>query len=207
MKVIFGTTNKRKIEDLQNLVNTLKLNIEIISLEDINWDREKIEENGHTVEENSLIKANAVYDFCKKHEINYTIITDDTGLFCEALENEPGIYTARYADDELAKDPSLPKYQCVIKLLKNLEFADNRKAKYKCAITCMMANGSYYQEIGETNGTIAKSIIGELKRPYFYSIFIPEGFDKAFNKLSKDELQEMYRYKALKKVLEKLNLK
>lgn len=49
MKVIFGTTNKRKVEDLQNLVNVLKLNIEIISLEDINWDRKKIEENGHTV--------------------------------------------------------------------------------------------------------------------------------------------------------------
>ena len=85
MKLIFGTTNKRKAEDLQNIINELNLNIEVLSMEDIEWDRGEIEENGSTIEENSLIKAQAILSFCKEHNIDYPIITDDAGLFVEVL--------------------------------------------------------------------------------------------------------------------------
>ena len=57
MKLIFGTTNKRKVEDLQNIINEMNLNIEVVSMEDIGWDRGEIDENGSTIEKNSLIKA------------------------------------------------------------------------------------------------------------------------------------------------------
>ena len=60
MKLIFGTTNKRKVEDLQNIINEMNLDIEVISMEDIGWDRGEIEENGSTIEDNSLIKAQAI---------------------------------------------------------------------------------------------------------------------------------------------------
>ena len=80
---------------------------------------------GLTIEENSLIKAQAIYDFCTLNNITYPIITDDAGLFCESLNGEPGIYTARYADDELSLNPELPKHQCVIKLLRNLNNVEN----------------------------------------------------------------------------------
>lgn len=130
MKIIFGTTNKRKIEDLQNIIDELNQNIKVLSVTDIGWDRGDIDENGATIEENSLIKAKAIYDFCQEKEITYPIITDDAGLFCEPLNGEPGIYTARYAADELNKNPELPKYQCVIKLLQNLHQSTNRKAIY-----------------------------------------------------------------------------
>lgn len=203
MKLIFGTTNKRKTEDLQNIINELGLNIEVISMEDIGWNRGEINENGTTIEENSLIKAQAIFCFCKEHNIEYPIMTDDAGLFVDALNGEPGVYTARYADDELLENKELPKYQCVIKLLRKLKDDKNRNAKYRCCVTTMMPNGDYYQEIGESKGTIAKDIIGELKKPYFYSIFILDNTNVAFNELKGEELNNTYRYNALRKALKK----
>lgn len=205
MKIIFGTTNQRKTEDLQNIVNELKLNIEILSMKDIGWDRGEIDENGNSIEENSLIKSNAILNFCKENNISYPIITDDAGLFCESLNGEPGIYTTRYADDELTLNPKLPKHQCVLKLLRILNDKKNRKASYKCCVTCMMPDGTYFQELGESKGHIAKDIIGELKKPYFYSVFILDGYDKAFSALNEKELKDTYRYNALKKTLVKIN--
>ena len=203
MKLIFGTTNKRKVEDLQNIINEMNLDIEVISMEDTGWDRGEIDENGSTIEENSLIKAKAILSFCHDHNIDYPIMTDDAGLFVDALNGEPGIYTARYADDELALDPSLPKHQCVVKLLRKMNGEENRKAKYRCCVTSMMPNGDYHQEIGESEGTIANEIIGELKKPYFYSVFILNGTNVAFNELKGEELDSTYRYNAIRKSLKR----
>jgi len=204
MKIIFGTTNKRKIEDLKNLVLSLNLDIEVLSLSDIGF-LEEIEETGKTLEENSLIKARIIHDFCKSNNLNYQVITDDSGLFVESLNGEPGIYTGRYADYELSQDKTLPKYQCVIKLLNNLEGIENRNAKYMCVVTYMFEDGSYFQETGETLGVISKEILGNLEKPYFYSIFILNEYQKVFSNLDKEELNETYRYKALRKTLKRLN--
>lgn len=203
MKLIFGTTNKRKTEDLQSIINEMSLEIEVVSMEDIGWDRGEIDETGTTIEENSLIKAQAIFSFCQDHDIHYPIMTDDAGLFVDALNGEPGIYTARYADDELELDPSLPKYQCVVKLLRNMNGEENRKAKYRCCVTCMMPNGDYYQEIGESEGTIANDIIGELKKPYFYSVFVLNDTNVAFNDLKGEGLDNTYRYNAIRKSLKR----
>ncbi len=205
MKVIFGTTNKRKIEDLQNISNQFNLGLDILSMDDIGWNLGEIDEIGNTLEENSLIKAQAIYDFCQKEEISYPIITDDAGLFCDALNGEPGIKTARYADEEIALNPTLPKYQCVYKLLEKLDGETNRKATYYCVVTCMMPDKTYFQEMGESQGTIATEVIGEMKRPYFYSVFVLEGSDKPFNQLKPEELSDTYRYSALKKTLKKIS--
>lgn len=204
MKLIFGTTNKRKVEDLQNTINKMKLDIQVLSMADIGWDRGEIDENGSTIEENSLIKAQSILDFCKEHNIDYPIMTDDAGLFVDALNGEPGVYTARYADDEIALDPKLPKYQCVIKLLRKLNNESNRNATYRCCVTTMMSNGEYHQELGESKGTIAKEIIGELSKPYFYSVFVLNGTNVAFNKLNSEELDNTYRYSALQKSLKRI---
>ena len=201
MKLIFGTTSKRKKEDLQNTINKMNLSIEVLSMEDIGWNRGEIEENGSTIEENSLIKAQAILSFCKDHNIDYPIMADDAGLFVEELNGEPGVYTARYADDELAMNSDLPKYQCVIKLLRKLNNKENRRATYRCCVTTMMPDGKYHQELGESEGTIAKEIIGDLTKPYFYSVFILNGTNVAFNKLKPNELEDTYRYKALRKAL------
>lgn len=204
MKIVFGTTNKRKIEDLKNIIKEMELNIEVLSMEDIDWDRGEIEENGSTIEENSLIKAKALLAFCKANNIEYPILTDDAGLYVDALNGDPGIYTSRYADKEIEENPSLPKHQCVIKLLEKLKGQDNRKAQYRCCVTIMEPNGKYIQEFGESNGNIATEIIGPLAKPFFYSVFILAGTNVAFNKLEIKELKNTYRYKALKKALNKI---
>ena len=125
-------------------------------------------------------------------------------MFCESLNGEPGIYTARYADDEKKLDTNLPDYQCVVKLLRKLNDVENRNASYRCCVTYMLSNGEYFQELEESKGHIAEEIIGELKRPYFYSVFILNGYDKAFSDLSKEELDNTYRYNAIKKTLIKI---
>ena len=204
MKIIFGTTNERKKNDLQDLIDELNLDLQVLSMEDIGWDRGEIEEYGATIQENSLIKAQAIFNFCKDHNIEYPIITDDAGLFVDALDGRPGIYTARYADDEIALDPSLPKYQCVVKILRELNGEENRKATYRCCVTTMLPSYEYDQEIGETEGTIAEDIIGELKKPYFYSVFKTKGTDVPFNQLTEEELKDTYRHVALRKTLTKL---
>ncbi len=204
MQIIFGTTNHRKTEDLQNIINEMNLDLEVLSMKDIGWDRGEIEEIGSTIEENSLIKANAILSFCKDHNIKNPIITDDAGLFVNALNGEPGVYTARYADDELSLNPNFPKYQCVIKLLNKLNGEKNRNATYRCCVTVMLPNGEYHQEIGESKGSISEKIIGELKKPYFYSVFILKGTNVAFNSLEGKELNNTYRYNALRKSLKKI---
>lgn len=204
MKIIFGTTNKRKQMDLQKLSHSLNLDFEILNMDDIGWNKGEIEENGQTIEENAFIKAKALYDFCHEKCLNYPIITDDTGLFCETLNGDPGLYTARYADDEMLDNKDVPPHQCVIKLLRNLKEKENRRACYRCCVTCILPDGSHFQEFGESNGVIAKDIVGELKKPYFYTIFIIDEYQKAFSDLTDEELMNTFRYQTLKKVLLKL---
>jgi len=204
VKVIFGTTSDRKIKDLINIINLLELNIEVLNMNDIGWNLGEIEENGTTLEENSLIKAETIYKFCKDNNINYPIITDDSGLFVDALDGEPGIYTARYADCELEKNPLLPKYQCVFKLLDKLKNKNNRCAKFKCAVTCMYPDGTFFQELGETEGKIANEVVGALTKPYFYSVFLLKENGKSFDSLNDSELLETYRFKTLSMVIKKI---
>lgn len=205
MTIIFATTNERKIEDLKNLIDNLKLNIDVKSLKDIGWNRGEIFETGSTLEENSLIKANAVYEFCKDNNILYPIITDDAGLFVESLNGEPGVYTGRYADEELKQDRTLPKHECVNKLLKKLNGISKRSAYYKCVVTCMYHDKTYFQESDVSYGKITESIKEPLKKPYFYSVFMLDGTNKTFNELKKEELDNTYRYNALKKILNRIN--
>lgn len=204
MTIIFGTTNERKIEDLKNIIKKFELDIEVKSLTDIFWNRGEIEETGNTLEENSLIKATAIYDFCINNNISYPILTDDAGLFVESLNGEPGIYTGRYADEELKKNPSLPKHECVNKLLRKLNGISDRRAYYKCVVTCMYPDGTYFQDFGISNGEIEERIVEPLRKPYFYSIFKLINADKTFNLLNEEELNDSYRYIALNKVLTKV---
>ena len=130
MKIIFGTTNDRKVADLKNQARKMKMNLNVLSMNHIGWNLGEIKEDGMTIEENSLIKAKAIHDFCTKKGIALPIITDDAGLFVDALNGESGIYTARYAEAERRENPKLPKHQCVIKLLDKLKNVDNRNAEY-----------------------------------------------------------------------------
>ena len=88
MKIIYGTGNKEKLKQVEEFFKDNNINVELLSLKDINFNGEIIE-NGETFEENSLIKAKAIKAFCNKNNINEIILTDDAGLCVDALNGKP----------------------------------------------------------------------------------------------------------------------
>lgn len=203
MKIIFATTNERKLLDVRSVIEHEDFDAEILSLNDIGFIGD-IEETGKTLEDNSIIKAKAVKIFCNTRNINYTIISDDSGLFINSLNGEPGINTSRYAEEEIKANPLLPKYECVNKALRKLENSNNRSAQFRCALTCITEDNAVITATSVTNGSISNSIQGEIANPYFYSVFIPVGSDKTLNQFNEEELFDTCRYLGFKSLLGKI---
>lgn len=182
MKIIYGTS-KRKNRASKRILEYKKSNIEIISLKDIKFN-EHIEENGTTFEENSLIKAIAIKEFCNKNNINEIIMTDDAGLCIDALEGNPGIYSARYAGENSTQ---LDKINKILNEMKEVKDS-NRTAEFVCVLTVILPNNEKLVCRGETKGKIALKP-SELGKLTYGPIFIPDGFDKTLNELSPQELR------------------
>lgn len=85
MKIIYGSGNKAKIEKVINFFNANNINLEILSLKDIGFNKNIIED-GKTFEENSLIKARAIKEYCEEKQINEIIITDDARTMCRCVK-------------------------------------------------------------------------------------------------------------------------
>ena len=200
MKLIYGTTNKGKLNKVKEYLEYKKANIELLSLQDINFN-EDVEENGTTFEENSMIKARAIRKFCDENNIEIPVVTDDAGLCIDALNGEPGVYSARYAGDHAPQNISINK---VLDKMKNVE-DEKRTAKFVCVLTLIMPNGKIYVERGETLGKITKTP-GPLGKLTYGPIFIPDGFNKTMNELTEEELGETHREKALNKIIEDLKI-
>lgn len=193
MKVIYGTTNKNKIIEMQQYFKDY--NMELISLNDIGFD-EVIIEDGDTFLKNSLIKAQAIKKFCNKKNIFYPILTDDAGLCVKALNNRPGVHTARYAGDHA------PQIDNINKLLNELKECDDRGATFYCALT-FVYNDEFIQVEGYKRGYIAKTP-GTLGGFTFGPLFVPDGYDKPYNDL-KDF--ETHRHNAICRLIDILNKK
>lgn len=198
MKIIYGTSNKGKIEQVKEYLEYKKENIEIVSLIDIGFD-EEIVEDGKTFEENSLIKAKAIKSFCDKNNIHEIIMTDDAGLCIDALNGEPGVYSARYAGDHAPQIESITK---VLNKMKDVKDED-RTAKFVCVLTLMMPDGTIKVARGETLGKIVKTP-GPLGKLTYGPIFIPNGFNKTMNELTDEELGDTHREKALNQIIKYL---
>lgn len=198
MKIVYGTSNKGKIEQVKEYLEYKKENIEIVSLIDIGFD-EEIVEDGKTFEENSLIKAKAIKSFCDKNNIHEIIMTDDAGLCIDALNGEPGVYSARYAGDHAPQIESITK---VLNKMKDVKDED-RTAKFVCVLTLMMPDGTIKVARGETLGKIVKTP-GPLGKLTYGPIFIPNGFNKTMNELTDEELGATHREKALNQIIKYL---
>ena len=198
MKIIYGSGNKAKIEKVINFFKANKFDIEVLSLKDIGFNKEIIE-NGKTFEENSLIKAKAIKEFCEENKINEIIVTDDAGLCVDALDGRPGVYSARYAGDHASQEETINK---LLNELKDVP-QDKRTATFVCVLTCILQNGESFSVRGETKGSIAHKpgLMGKLT---YGPIFVPEKFGKVMNELTQEELGETHREKALKELVEKL---
>ena len=192
MKLILASNNKNKLREFKQL--TADMDVEIISQREAGCDFE-VEETGTTFEENSFLKADAV-----TKATGIAAIADDSGLCVDALNGEPGVYSARYCPKEGASDEDRYNY-----LLGKLESAENRSARFVCCITCTMPNGDVLRTRGECEGYIMREPHGEGGFGYD-PVFHPLCVDRGMAELSPDEKNAIsHRGKALRNFLKKLN--
>lgn len=188
IKLVFATNNAHKLEEVKAILS----NFEIVSLAEINCFDE-IPETANTLEGNAILKANYITE-------NYGLncFADDTGLEVEALNNEPGVYSARYAGTNCNAEENM------CKLLKNLANNSNRKAKFKTVIALNL-NGKQYLFEGICKGEILVEKKGSSGFGYD-PIFKPDGFSKTFaemNITTKGTIS--HRGKAIQKLVTFLN--
>lgn len=166
MKIVFATNNANKILEIQSM---LPKTIEIISLESIGC-HEEIPETADTIEENAIMKANYVTE-----KYGYDCFADDTGLEVDALNGEPGVFSARYAGEQRSAEDNMTL------LLSNLEDKTNRKAQFKTVITLNL-KGKQYLFTGIARGEITLERAGNQGFGYD-PIFRPENYQETFAQL------------------------
>ena len=201
MKIILATNNEHKLSEIRSIFDK---DIEVLSMKDVGIDTD-IEENGETIFENSRIKAVYVTTELKKKNFPfpYTVISDDTGLMVEALNDEPGVYSARYAGGE--GHDSEANMQL---LLKKLNGCENRKAHFSTIITLIEEKASFLSHMmffeGRVDGTILKEKHGTEGFGYD-PIFQPDGYDCSFAEMGIDLKNKIsHRAIAIGKVAEYL---
>ena len=189
-QLLIGTNNKGKLREIKAL---LPKNIKIFSTSDFNLSSPK--ENGKTFSENSLIKAKF---FSKKS--NQICMSDDSGLEIKLLDNQPGIFSARWGGKKNNFDLAIKKV--FKKLDNNVLNWKNRKinAKFICALTIYWPSGKFITKIGSIDGRISNNKVG--KKGFGYDpIFIPLGSKKTFGQMSpKKKYKIDHRYRAFQKI-------
>ena len=183
--LIFATGNQNKLLEINKIIPN---NVKIISLKDLKFS-DDIPENENTIEGNAIYKAKYIYN-----KFNTNVFSDDTGLEVEALNGEPGVYSARYAGEACDSNDNINK------LLKKLKKKKNRSARFKTVIALIIENKIHTFE-GIINGEILKNPIGENGFGYD-SIFRPAGYSKSFAELSINEKNIIsHRSLAIKKLI------
>ena len=171
MRLVFASNNAHKLAEVRSI---MPAGIEVLSLHDIGFEHE-IDETGTTLEENSAIKAEAVYQWIVEngHCTLDGVFADDTGLEIDALGGKPGVYTARWAGEPAANRK---------KALAELTGKEDRSAQFRTVITLIKASGERIAVSGIVRGRIATEEYGEGGFGYD-PVFIPEGYDKTFGEL------------------------
>lgn len=170
MTICFATNNPNKLREIRQLLGD---EVEIKSLEDIGCN-EELPETSDTLEDNSLEKAQYVYD-----QYGVDCFADDTGLEVAALDGAPGLYTARYAGEERSNIANMEL------LLKNLQGVTHRFAQFKTVIT-LIQGGKSVQFLGVAGGEIADQLHGE-KGFGYDPVFRPTGYQQTFAEMSAEE--------------------
>ncbi len=185
-ELVFATNNAHKVEEVTHAVGT---QFKILSLKDIGFDDE-IEETGTTFKENASIKTNFIY---KKYKRN--CFGDDSGLEIEALNGEPGVFSARYAGEHGNHEANTAR------VLDQLQNVKNRKAQFKTVISLILEGKEYWFE-GIVPGTIRTVKAG--KQGFGYDpIFQPDGYEVTFAEMPLSEKNKIsHRGKAMAKLID-----
>ena len=184
-KLVFSTNNEHKLEEVRAKLGKY---YQVISLKDLGDDTD-VPETGDTLEENAMIKADYLWN---TYQLN--CFADDTGLEVEALDNAPGVYSARYAGEHKSSEDN------VAKLLKELEGKENRRARFRTVIALIMGGKRYLFE-GKIEGTITTSPKGTSGFGYD-PVFQADGYDKTFAELTLEDKNNIsHRAKAVEQLV------
>ncbi len=185
MQICFASNNKNKHTEIQALLGSA---IQLQTLEEIGC-LDELPETQNTLEGNAQQKAEYVYT-----KFNIACFADDTGLEVEALNGEPGVYSARYAGPQRNSQDNMAL------LLKQLQGKSSRKAQFKTVITYIDQNG-IKSFTGISSGTISENLSGDQGFGYD-PIFIPDGTHKTFGEMSLAEKNQFsHRSKATAKLV------
>ncbi|MCR4925559.1 MAG: XTP/dITP diphosphatase [Clostridiales bacterium] len=191
MDFLIATHNMKKRNELQRILEPLGVNV--LTAEQAGISLTDVEETGTTFEENAALKAHS-----GAKESGMPTIADDSGLMVDALNGEPGVYSARYAGDHGNDEKNIDK------LLKNLEGveAEKRTARFVSAVCCVFPDGREFTVRGECEGLIAFERHGNGGFGYD-PVFMVDGV--SFGELSAQQKDKLsHRGNALRKLAEKL---
>lgn len=182
--LVFATSNPNKLKEVKAM---LQGQFELKSLKDIGCT-EEIPETAPTIEGNAIQKATYV-----REHYQLDCFAEDTGLEIDALDGEPGVYTARYAGPARDADANM---DLVLEKLASLE---NRSAQFKTVIA-LIQNGQTHTFEGIVRGTIAHQKSGETGFGYD-PIFIPEGYQRTFSEMTAEEKNQIsHRARAIQQL-------
>ena len=193
MKVVLASKNPHKLVEISQI--TEKFGMELVLESQLGVDID-VEETGSTFEENSFLKAEAVMK-----ATGLPALADDSGIAVDAVNGEPGIYSARYGFDD-----SLDDFGRLQLLLKNTEDVPDgqRQAQFVCVITFVTPDGKVIQARGEVHGELLRAPFGEGGFGYDPIFYYPP-FGKSLAQVSPAEKNSVsHRANALKVFYEKL---
>ncbi|MGN1040861.1 MAG: RdgB/HAM1 family non-canonical purine NTP pyrophosphatase [Candidatus Fimimonas sp.] len=190
MKLIIASNNKHKVEEISTILQGKFEEIVPLAQTGIVCDPE---ENGATFLENAIIKATEIGKLC-----DCCVLADDTGLCVDALNGEPGVFSARYASN--CHDDAANRR----KLLQNLHGVQNRSAHFECVVVLRYPNGKLVSASGRVDGRILEQELGENGFGYD-SLFFSNELGKTFAQATSAEKNAIsHRGRALHALLEML---
>lgn len=187
-EIVLASANKKKIAELKDLLKDAS----VLSLNDIGFHQE-IEEPFFTFNENAFQKANTIHQFCSKN-----VLADDSGICIQALNDAPGVLSARFAGHGATDQDNLDK------VLFELKDKTDRRAYYK-AVLCLIWNDAVHYFEGECHGILIDTPIGTNGFGYD-PIFVPDGYTETFAQLDPSIKQQIsHRAKAMQQLLHFIN--
>ena len=189
-KLVLSTGNKNKVKEIKEILKDMP--IQILTKDEVGLADLEVVEDGTTLEYNSLKKARAISNL-----VDAIVMADDSGLFVDSLNGDPGVYSSRYGGED-GNDALNNKV-----LLKNLQGKD-RQATFKSVIAFITEDKKEYTVYGECKGNILEEADGDNGFGYD-PIFSPEGYEDSFASMPIDIKNSIsHRKRALDRFREKL---
>ena len=192
--IVLASNNQHKIKEFKEIMKDYN----IVTMAEVGFT-DDIVEDGDTFLANSTIKSKTIAKYLKEKNLNYMVMADDSGLCVDALNGDPGVYSARYAGEHTQQANR-------DKLLANLKDVEdpNRIARFKCVITLLKPDGTMLVGEGKVEGKILKQETGDTSFGYD-CLFYSNELKKCFGQATENEKNSVsHRGRAIADLLKKL---